>query len=158
MTNPVDFDEWVTHVRDEKSFITFALGRKTPTSGKLPEDELNRLLMEAKANGLTLDDLAATCEELGMAPQDLLNALSIAIAQCYLAGSLPYAFCDGVMNGIIGAIIDVGMTNDMPQPAFSLYQAFDQGEWVRRNDPPDTDPSEKYVKPLVLQIVRDLPG
>ncbi|OAE10477.1 hypothetical protein AZH11_26555 [Pseudomonas simiae] len=50
------------------------------------------------------------------------------------------------------------MTNDMPQPAFSLYQAFDQGEWGRHDDPPEIDTIEKYVKPLVVQIVREFQG
>lgn len=42
-----------------------------------------------------------------------------------LQGSLIYCFSDGVMNGIINAVVDVGMTDEMPQPAFSLYQVFD---------------------------------
>lgn len=135
--------------------VTFAMGFKEPVDGRLPKNERNKLLAEAEANGLTLNDLAAICEKFSVAPQDVLNELSVAIAEGYLAGALTYEFCGGVMNGIIAAIVDVGMTSDMPQPAFWLYQAFDQGEWVRSDDPPDTDPSEKYVKPLVLQIVRD---
>ncbi|WP_262209087.1 hypothetical protein [Pseudomonas sp. 14P_5.3_Bac1] len=97
----------------------------------MPKNQRNKLLVEAEAYGLTLNDLAATCEEFGVAPRNLLNELSIAVAEGYLAGALTYEFCDGVMNGLIAAIVDVGMTNDMPQPAFSLYQAFDQGEWGR---------------------------
>ena len=55
-------------------------------------------------------------------------------------------------------LAEVGMTNDMPQPAFLLYQAFDQGEWFRSYDPPDTDPSEKYTKPVGEEIMRTLRG
>ncbi|ALI04870.1 hypothetical protein C1Y08_05435 [Pseudomonas sp. FW306-02-F02-AA] len=62
------------------------------------------------------------------------------------------------MNGIISAIVDLGMVGDLPEPAFSLYHAFDQGEWIRSNDTPGTDPSEKYTKPMVLEIMRDLEG
>lgn len=54
------------------------------------------------------------------------------------------------------AVVEVGMTNDMPQLAFSLYQVFDQGEWFRSNDPPKNDPSEKYTKPVVEEIMRSL--
>lgn len=124
--------------------------------GVLPETELNRLLAQAEASGLTLDDLAEPCEKFGVTPQALLNALSISLAERYLQGTLTYAFCDGVLNGLIDAIVDVGMSRDLPQPAFSLYQVFDQGEWRRSDDPPETDPGEKYVKPLVLQIMRKL--
>lgn len=126
------------------------------TRGVLPETELNRLLAQAEASGLTLDDLADPCEKFGVTAQALLNALSISLAERYLQGTLTYAFCDGVLNGLIDAIVDVGMSRDLPQPAFSLYQAFDQGEWRRSDDPPETDPGEKYVKPLVLQIMRKL--
>jgi hypothetical protein len=122
----------------------------------LSKVELKELSVKAEAEGLTLSDLAAICERFGVAPHDVLNGLSVAVAEGYLQGSLPYDFCDGVMNGIINAVVEVGMTNDMPQPAFSLYQAFDQGEWFRNNDPPETDPSEKYTKYVVEEIMRTL--
>ncbi|NMN78960.1 hypothetical protein AF70_00045510 [Pseudomonas sp. KD5] len=124
----------------------------------LPKNELKELSVKAEADGLTLSNLAATCEKFDVAPQDVLNELSVTVAEGYLQGSLIYDFCDGVMNGIINAVIEVGMTNEMPQPAFSLYQAFDQGEWIRSNDPPETDPSEKYTKPVVQEIMRTLRG
>ncbi|WP_434677085.1 hypothetical protein J3P77_13190 [Pseudomonas sp. R1-18] len=122
----------------------------------LPEIELDELSVKAEADGLTLSDLIPLCERFGVAPHDVLNELSVAVAEGYLQGSLPYDFCDGVMNGIINAVIEVGITNDMPQPAFSLYQAFDQGEWFRSNDPPETGPSEKYTKEVVAEIMRSL--
>lgn len=92
----------------------------------------------------------------GVTPQNVLNELSVAIAEGYLQGSLPYDSCDGVMNGMINAVVEVGMTNDMPQPAFSLYQAFDQGEWFRSNGTPETDSNEEYTKPVVEEIMRTL--
>ncbi len=122
----------------------------------LPEIELKELSVKAEADGLTLSDLVLLCERFGVAPHDVLNELSVAVAEGYLQGSLLYDFCDSVMNGIINAVVDVGMTNEMPQPAFSLYQAFDQGEWFRSNDPPETDPSEKYTKHVVEEIMRTL--
>ncbi|ROM34332.1 hypothetical protein BK648_26805 [Pseudomonas poae] len=60
------------------------------------------------------------------------------------------------MNGIINAVVEVGMTNDMPLPAFSLYQAFDQGERLRSNDAPETVPGEKYTKRVVEDVMRTL--
>lgn len=124
----------------------------------LPKIELRELSVKAEAYGLTLGDLIPICERFGVAPHDVLNELSIAVAEAYLQGYLLYDFCDGVMNGIITAVVEVGMTNDMPQPAFSLCQAFDQGEWFRSNDPPETDPGDKYTKPVVEEIMRTLTG
>ncbi|WP_434694609.1 hypothetical protein J3P89_14535 [Pseudomonas sp. Z1-14] len=122
----------------------------------LPKIELKELSVKAEADGLTLSDLVPICERFAVTPHDVLNELSVAVAEGYLQGSLLYDFCNGVMNGIITAVVEVGMTNDMPQPAFSLYQAFDQGEWFRSNDPPETDPGEKYTKPVVEEIMRTL--
>ncbi|QQZ44557.1 hypothetical protein IF690_13855 [Pseudomonas sp. SK3(2021)] len=122
----------------------------------LPKSELKALSVEAEAKGLTLNDLVGTCEKFGVAPQDVLNELSVAIAEGYLVGSLIYDSCDSVMNGIIDAIVELGMTGVLPQPAFALYQAFDQGEWIRSNDPPETDSGETYTKPLVLEVMRAL--
>lgn len=137
---------------------TFASGRKSPMPRMLPDNELKALSVEAEVNGLTLSDLAVTCAKFGMTPRDLLNELSVAIAESYLERSLDYEFCDGVMNGIINAVVEVGMTDDMPEPAFSLYQAFDLGEWIRSEDPPGTDPSEKYARPVVEEIIRAFRG
>ena len=121
----------------------------------LPQDELNELSETAETYGLTLGDLLPICERFSVAPKDVLNELSIAVAEGYLDGSLTYEFCDGVMNGIINAVVEVSVTDDMPQPAFSLYQAFDQGEWFRSDDPPVTA-GGKYTKPVVVEIMRTL--
>ncbi|WP_055127934.1 hypothetical protein [Pseudomonas mediterranea] len=122
----------------------------------LPKSELEKLSIKAGAEGLILSDLVATCEKFDVTPQDVLNELSVAVAEGYLQGSLLYDFCDDVMNGIINAVVEVGVTNEMPQHAFSLYQAFDQGEWIRSSDPPETDPSERYTRPVVSEIMRAL--
>ncbi|MDB6444840.1 hypothetical protein SAMN03159507_01282 [Pseudomonas sp. NFACC32-1] len=122
----------------------------------LPMNELNRLAVTAEAEGLALSEIVPICERYCVAPTDVLNELSIAVAECYLDGSLTYAFCDGVMNGIINAIVDLSVTGVMPQPAFSLYQAFDEGEWLRSEDPPGTDAGAKYTKPVVVEIMRVL--
>lgn len=138
------------------SVSAIAPSRKKLMIMAIPKIELKELSVKAEADGLTLSDLVPICERFAVAPHDVLNELSVAVAEGYLQGSLLYDFCNGVMNGIINAVVEVGMTNDMPQPAFSLYQAFDQGEWFRSNDPPETDPSEKYTKPVVEEIMRTL--
>ena len=49
----------------------------------LPKNELQELSMKAEADGLALSDIAATCVKFDVAPQDVLNELSIAIAEGY---------------------------------------------------------------------------
>ncbi|MFS2124633.1 hypothetical protein [Pseudomonas sp. Pseusp97] len=122
----------------------------------MSKSELQALSLKAEEDGLTLNDLSTICEESGAAPQDLLNELSVWVAENYLRETLDFDFCDGVMNGIFNALVEVGMTSELPQPAFSLYQAFDQGEWIRSSDSPEIDPGEKYTRPIVLEIMRAL--
>lgn len=83
----------------------------------LPKIELKELSVKAEANGLTLSDLVPICERFGVAPHVVLNKLSVVVAEGYLQGSLLCDFCDGVMNGIVNAVVEIGMTNGMPQPA-----------------------------------------
>lgn len=122
----------------------------------LPNSDLQALCLEAEAKGVALSDLESICSEFEVSPETVLNELSLAVAEGYLSGTLSYEFCDGVMNGIVNAIVDLGMAGELPQPAFALYQAFDLGEWVRSSDSPDATPGEKYTAPTVEQILRSL--
>lgn len=120
---------------------------------KLSEHELKTLLIAAEEHGLALSDLEQTGLQFGMSSSDILNELALAVGEGYLSHALTYEFCDGVINGIASAIFEVGMVTEFPQPAFALYQAFDQGEWGRSNDPPGTDPAETYTRPMVVKIL-----
>ena len=122
----------------------------------LPNSDLQALCVEAETRGVALSDLESICSEFRVSPETVLNELSLTVAEGYLSGTLSYEFCDGVMNGIVNAIVDLGMAGELPQPAFALYQAFDLGEWVRSSDSPDADPGEKHTTPTVLEILRDL--
>lgn len=122
----------------------------------LPSGRLQALCVEAETKGIALSDLESICSEFGVGPETILNELSLTVAEGYLCGTLGYEFCDGVMNGIVNVIVDLGMIGEIPQPAFALYQAFDQGEWGRSSDSPDTDLGEKYTTPTVLEILRNL--
>lgn len=125
-------------------------------SSKLPTAEVHALWARADLSNLTLLDLSETCVEHDAGPDEILNELAVRLAEGYLAGSLTYEFCDNVVNGLFGAIIEFGMDNGLPEPAFDIYLAFDQGEWVRESDPQDIDPSEKYTRPAVIEIMRGL--
>ena len=72
--------------------VTFASNRKKFMIRVLPRNELNELLVTVEADGLTLSDLVPICERFGVAPKEVLNELSIAVAEGYLDGSLTYEF------------------------------------------------------------------
>lgn len=56
------------------------------------------------------------------------------------------------------AVVDEDTGEAMPEPAFSLHHAFDAGEWIRHDDPPEIDAGEKYTRPVVVAIMRNLEG
>ncbi|HCN44733.1 MAG TPA: hypothetical protein DIT18_02940 [Pseudomonas sp.] len=120
---------------------------------KLSQDDLKALWVNAAEHGLTLNDLSAIAMRYDIGADDLLNELSSRLAVDFLSGSLTYDFCDQVINGLFDAITDLGIQNEFPEPAFALYKAFDQGEWVRQDDPPGIDPGEKYTRPQVVAIM-----
>lgn len=120
---------------------------------KLSQDVLKALWANAAKDGLTLTALSTIAMGYGIGADDLLNELSSRLAVDYLSGSLTYDFCDQVINGLFEAITDLGVQNGLPEPAFALYKAFDQGEWVRQEDPPGIAPGEKYTRPQVVAIM-----
>lgn len=126
------------------------------SQSRLPADEIQALCIDAERSGLALSDIESICAQLEVRPETVLNELSLSVAQGYVSGTLSYEFCDDVMNGIVNALVDLGMEGDFPQPAFALYQAFDEGQWHRSSDLPDADPGEKYTRPFVLEILRNL--
>ncbi len=60
------------------------------------------------------------------------------------------------MNGLFTAIFDVGMEEAMPQPAFNIYLAFDEGEYQHLGDSEHIAPSERYTRPYLVEILRRL--
>ncbi|NWA28541.1 hypothetical protein HX866_26990 [Pseudomonas gingeri] len=121
-------------------------------------NDLHVFLAEAEQNGLVLADVEAACLTLGVGSSVLLSRLSVEVAEGFLSGTLAFETCSSIMNGIANAIFDLGMTGEFPQPALSLYQAFDQGEWGRIDDPETSRPSEQYTRPRVVEILRGLQG
>lgn len=54
---------WLVSIMSDTD-TTYATWKGT-ADGRLPKNQRNKLLVEAEAYGLTLNDLAATCEEFG---------------------------------------------------------------------------------------------
>jgi hypothetical protein len=121
----------------------------------LPLTDLHAMWEKAQKSGLDLSDLEPICHRFGMQPGEVLNELSLRLAERYLTGALMYELCDEVMNGIANAIFNLGTTSEFPQPAYALYLAFDNGEWGQPGDRKGILPSEKYTRPVVTKILGD---
>jgi len=118
--------------------------------------EVEALLSIAQEAGLELTGLSVYCRDLGLRPAELLNALSIEVARRFVLSEMPYEVGDDIMNGLFTAIFDVGMEEAMPQPAFNIYLAFDEGEYQHLGDSEHIAPSERYTRPYLVEILRRL--
>lgn len=81
-------------------------------------DDVMRAAIEA-GSGL---DLSPIVQRLQVDRRDLLNQVALAVARRFTSNSRDFEFCDEVMNGLIGAIVDLSLHGHMPEPAFSIYQ------------------------------------
>jgi len=101
-------------------------------------------------------ELSVMCEQLQINSRDLLNQLAISVARLFITGTRDFHYCDEVMNTVISDIIDLSMHADMPQPAFSIYQAFDAGEYWHTGDDRDVFPWEKWSRPELERILCEI--
>ncbi|WP_025112105.1 hypothetical protein [Pseudomonas sp. H1h] len=98
-------------------------------------------------------ELGVMCEHLQIDSRDLLNQLAISVARLFITGTRDFHYCDEVMNTVISDIVDLSMHADIPQPAFSIYQAFDAGEHWHSDDDQDVFPWEKWTRPELERIL-----
>ncbi len=80
------------------------------------------------------------------------------IALAYHSGQLSFSFCDSLVNDLFALVIGRQQRDPLPPwPAMfhEVYEAFDAGEWHRRDDKSD-DPVEEHTKPAIREIVAKL--
>jgi hypothetical protein len=97
--------------------------------------------------------LSVMCEHLQIDSRDLLNQLAISVARLFITGARDFHYCDEVMNIVISDIVDLSLHAEMPQPAFSIYQAFDAGEYWHSGDDRNVFPWEKWTRPELDRIL-----
>ncbi|WP_248767253.1 hypothetical protein [Pseudomonas sp. MWU12-2345] len=115
--------------------------------------ELRRLMLEAAETGLSINDIEPMGTRLGIDPRQLVNELALAVASGLNAMTLDFDFCNQVMNGLEGVVAQLAVDGETPEPALSIYLAFDAGEFKRSNDPIDVYPTEKYTRPMIERIL-----
>jgi len=85
------------------------------------------------------------------------NAAALQVARQYHRGQLAYSFCDGLMNDLWSAV-QAGFTsgrNQVPEPFYEIYEAFDAGEFHRAKDRSD-DPVADFTDPLIAKLISRL--
>src|SRR5450830_1680383 len=114
--------------------------------------ELHRLMLEAAETGLSINNIEPIGTGLGISPRQLVNELALAVANGFNAMSLDFDFCSTVMNGLEGVVAQLAVDGETPEPALSIYLAFDAGEFRRSGEPIDICPTEKYTRPMIERI------
>lgn len=104
-------------------------------------------------------EILSYCEAAAISPDAFCNRFSILIARGFHVGKFDYRFCDQAMNHLWGFITTppvFGPDKDIPEPALSIYEAFDAGEFHHQGDSADIDPVEQYTRPMIAAIVDTL--
>ncbi|NWB95821.1 hypothetical protein HX882_07985 [Pseudomonas gingeri] len=118
---------------------------------------LHRLMLEAAETGLSLNDIEPVGTRLGIDSRHLVNELALAVANGFDAMTLDFDFCNQVMNGAEGVVAQLAIEGETPEPALSIYLAFDAGEFKRSGDAIDVCPAEKYTRPMIERILLEPP-
>ncbi len=118
-----------------------------------------QLVNKAAEQNLLREEFNQYLQDQGKSFDVLCNQIATQLAKNYLQGRLDFYFCDQVMNLIYTFMIDAlfeETITTLPEPADSIYLAFDQGEFYHNGDDRNIDPAEKYTKPRLQEIMSQI--
>ena len=97
-------------------------------------------------------DVDRLCAEHGLSLEELCDAISRQVARGYADGQLSFSVCDGVMNHLYSYML---LQHDRVPPHFSysVFLAFDEGEYYHSDDPAGSSPEDLYTKPQIAEIL-----
>ena len=102
---------------------------------------------------VTKNDFAVCCDQLNCSLPDVFNQISLHLAKRFLNQDLAYEAADSAMNMVWAAMLEFMSGNNLPlvEPCYSIYQAFDEGEYDHRDG---SDPVETYTRPALNALVK----
>jgi hypothetical protein len=113
---------------------------------------IDPLMRKAAERPLNQGDVDAACKYLSLTRDALFDPISRRVARGYASGELSFDFCDGVMNHLYSFVmLNYEMTP--PEYSYSVFLAFDEGEYHHQNDPEGSSPEELYTKPMIREIL-----
>lgn len=96
----------------------------------------------------------STIVQRGGGFDDACNRLSIRTAERLVGGELDFEAADTVLNWVWSYITArLAPGTPAPEPASSIYDAVDAGEYHHRGNGLDIDPVEKYTLPGLREIL-----
>ncbi|MBN3777336.1 hypothetical protein G3O06_07155 [Burkholderia sp. Ac-20345] len=100
---------------------------------------------------LDLPDVDAACHVANITRLDFFDELARWLAIEFLEGRRDFTFCDCVANCMM-PLAEWSLTDF----AWSVFYAFDNGEFYHSEDSRDVDPVEKYTRPMLMQALAEL--
>jgi|GEM_PF-2262338 len=97
-------------------------------------------------------DLRAWSKALEVPITALTDQIAIYLATGFNTGALEYGFCDSIVN----SLFHIAIEGEPPDLLWSVYLAFDEGEYHHPGDAADVDPIEAYTRPMILEVLADL--
>ncbi|AXK57459.1 hypothetical protein DWF74_01965 [Pseudomonas protegens] len=119
----------------------------------LSEAELHKVLEAIESD--SCHDLNRLYDGVQIDRCALFNQVAMAVARLFIEGRRDFHYGDAVMNTLFSDIVDLSLNADMPEPAFSIYLAFDAGEYRHPGDGQDELPWEKWTRPALERILRE---
>jgi hypothetical protein len=90
------------------------------------------------------------CAAQNLKFDDVCNTIALAIARRFNDCAMTYEDTDGVSNALMIARITDEPSACLPEPAWTIYLAFDAGEYTRGDG---SDPVERFTRPLIRQAL-----
>jgi hypothetical protein len=113
-------------------------------------------MQDAMTRRMNRAEAESYCSAEGIELTELYNRIAVIVAKRFYGGTLPYEDGDAVMNAIFG-MMTVDALNGHPapyvEPAWSIYLAFDEGEYDHGGS---TDPVETFTRTQIRDVLNDL--
>ncbi len=95
-------------------------------------------------------------QQCGVPTRSLLDSLAIRLARGFAEGELTYGLGDAIANDLYGVCID-NRIGDFPAIFWSVFEAFDAGEFHRSTDKSD-DPVLEHTMPMIRDLLASIDG
>jgi hypothetical protein len=125
------------------------------------EHRSNLWEQSGRADLVPTDNLDAVVNLTGSSKAQVCDAVAKDLAFRFTYRTLTFDFCDDLVNDVCAWITEDLSNNPTPLGGYPnlfirIFEAFEEGEFIHPGDSPDIDAAEKYARPLIAAVVRDL--
>lgn len=120
---------------------------------------IHDLFEKATSQNLSIEEIIIFCDQENLDYVSFCNCFSIEIALMYQKKIRSFSYCDGCMMNLMDFMTDKEFSTSIefiPELAYSIYCAFDEGEYIHDGDSKDIEPAEKYTRPLIDLILKSI--